>query len=220
MEARKEMVMLDLPFYKNDKTGVQCYQVSMQIPIKHFLKKECSLGELDRLTDRRGVFYTYTTQVVPVLYEMGLDVRYYSPIDPSPMLGGESYIREHYGKDADAYLKFTDMESMIKSVKNMLKYNLFEQRKMTSEEMEDHIRNGHIVLALIDYAKLIGVKANYSGHVVVMTGFDKDNFYIHQCGPENPEPNMKVKKEVFLAAWNTNGTDNDIVVVFGKRPAR
>ncbi|MDE1762304.1 MAG: hypothetical protein KGH78_03885 [Candidatus Micrarchaeota archaeon] len=209
--------MLDLPFYRNDKTGIQCYQVAMQIPIKHFLGRECTLDELDKLTKRRGPFYTYTTQVVPVLHDMGLEVKYFSPVDQKPFLAGESYIREHYGKDAEDYLKVTDMEVMVESVRNMLKYNLFEQRKLTVEEIEDHIRNGHVLIAVIDYYKLVGKVGGYQGHVVVLTGFDSDNFYIHQSGPEDPIPNMKIPRERFMDAWNANGTDNDMVVVYGRR---
>ena len=216
-DGKIEKKILDLPFYKNDKTGLQCYQVAMEVPLKHFLNKDFTLDDLDKLTGRKGAFCTYTAQVAPALYDLGLDVKYYSPVDPSPQLGGEKYIREHFGKEAEEYLRLTDMDAMMGAVRNLLKYDIFEKKKLSLEEICEHIANGHVVIALIDYYKLIGKEGGYQGHVVVLTGFDKENIDLHQPGPGSPQANMKVTKERFMDSWNALGTDNDLIIVSGKR---
>ena len=62
-----------------------------------------------------------------------------------------------------------------------------------------------------------GKKGQYQGHFVAITGFDDKYVCYHESGPNHPEPNKRVLKETFIEAWNANGTDNDVVIVFSKR---
>ena len=217
VRSSKERFMLDIPFYENTTgDGNQCYQVAMQSVLKYFLGKEFGVDELDRLTKRKIGKATATSQIVPVLYDLGLDVRYFSKTEIEPMLEGETYIRKTYGKDAEEILKWADVEVIVKSAKVLLTYDLFEKKVLSIGEIEDHIRAGHVPLVLIDWNRLAKIDA-YHGHFGVLTGFDAENFYFHQSGPATPTPNMKLSKKAFLDAWNVNGTDNDIIIVYGRR---
>jgi len=72
-------MILKVPFYANTSgDGNQCYQVAMQSAIKYYLDKDVSVDELDKLTGRRNGKMTWTSQLVPPLYDFGLDVRYYT----------------------------------------------------------------------------------------------------------------------------------------------
>jgi len=217
------MILLNIPFYENKK-GNQCMQVAMKCVIKYFLNKDISLEKLDRLTGRKNNFWTWTSQIVPVLYDFGLDVKYYSKTDIKLFLNGKEFIKKHFGEDAekilkftDVILKFTDVNILLDSIRKLMKYSIFEKRKLEFKEIEDHISKGHVPLMLIDYNKIAGREELYQGHFVVVTGFDENNVYHHESGPENPEPNKKVSKQIFIEAWNANGTDNDVVIVYGKR---
>ena len=106
-------MMLDLPFYKNDGDGNQCLQICAKIAIKHFLDKDYSLDELDKLSRRKAGLWTYTPQIVNMLYNLGLKVRLYSKEKLEPCLEGESFVRKSFGKNADKILKFTDMPVVI-----------------------------------------------------------------------------------------------------------
>ena len=70
---------------------------------------------------------------------------------------------------------------------------------------------------LIDRNKIVGKEGFYQGHFIIVTGFDDQNVFYHEYGPENSEANKKVLKSTFIDAWNANGTDNDIIIVYGKR---
>ncbi|MBD3354415.1 hypothetical protein GF361_00340 [Candidatus Woesearchaeota archaeon] len=209
-------MILDIPFYKNDKDGNQCMQVAMKIVLKHFLDKDYSLEELDKLTKRKKEKWTWTSQVVSVLYDLGLDVRYYSSVDLKDMLEGEGYVRKTMGKEADRILKFMDVPVVLDSIKKLLEYDIFEKKKLKFKEIEDLIEKGAVPMMLIDYSKLSG-KKGYNGHFVVVTGFDSSNTYYHESGPKDPEANKKINKKKFIDAWNSKGTDNDVVIVFSKR---
>lgn len=207
-------MMLEIPFYENK--GEQCMQAAMQSVLKYFLNKEYSLSELDKLTGRKDKFYTWTSQIVPVLYDLGLNVKYFSKSNPEPFLGGEPFIRKYFGKDANRILKVTDLPVFIKSIEKLMKYDIFERKALSLNKLENYVIKGYISLALIDNNKILG-KEGYNGHLVVLTGFDDKNIYYHDSGPINPEPNKKISKDIFIKAFNANGTDNDVVVCFGKR---
>jgi hypothetical protein len=207
---------INIPFYVNPDDK-RCLQVAMKCVLKYFLDEGYSFEELDKLTGRKGSFGTYTSQIAPVLYDLGLNVKYFSNEALEPYLQGEPFIRKHYGKDAEKILEITDIPVMINSIKKLLKYNIFEKKKLSLKEMEEHIRKGRVPLVMIDHNKIISKEGFYQGHFVVMTGFDEKNIFYHESGPFNPEANKKISKKIFEKAMNANGTDNDVIIVFGKR---
>ena len=211
-----DLMIIDMPFFENHD-GNQCMQVTMKIVLKHFLDKDFSLEELDKLTGRKKGFWTWTSQIVPVLYDLGLEVKYYSKTDLEPFLEGETFIRRHFGKDAEKILKYADLPVVMNSIRKSLKYRLFEKKVLSINDIESHIQDRHVPLVLIDHNKIIGKNDFYQGHFVVVTGFDEENIYYHESGPTSPQANRKVKKGIFSEAMNANGTDNDVVIVFGER---
>ena len=210
-------MIISVPFYENKGDGKQCMQITMKSVLKHFLNKDFSLEELDKLTGRKAGFWTSTSQVATGLQDLCLKVKHYSKSDLEPYLQGEPFILKQFGKDAEKILKYTDMPVFLESITRLIKYDIFEKRKLSFDEIEDHIKQGHIPLILIDYNKMTGKKDLYQGHFVVVTGFDDQNVFYHESGPTNPEANKKMLKSIFIEAWNANGTDNDTVIVYGKR---
>lgn len=210
---------MDVPFYPNTTgDGNRCFQVSMQSAIKYYLDKEVSVEELDRLTGRTIGHQTWTPQIIPVLYDLGLKVRYYTKTNPELYLGGEPFIRKQYGADADYVLKLTDINVLMDSVKRMMEHDIFEIKVLDMEEIRSHLRENHLPLILVDWGKIIDAESSqYHGHVGALTGFDKDNFYFHDSGPIKPTPNMRIPNDKLQKAWNSAGTDNDIVIVYGRR---
>lgn len=218
MDDKKSAHMLRVPFYANTTgDGSQCFQVAMQSVLKYFLGRDFGLEELDRLTKRKAGKWTATPQIVPPLYDLGLNVEYFSKMDIKAELRGEAYLRESFGADFDKISQFVDIDSFVDSLRNLTKYDLFRNRILRQDELVAHVDAGHVPLVLLDWSVVLGRSGAYQGHFGVMTGFDSDNVYFHHSGPEDPEPNMRIPKDVFARARNANGTDNDVVIVHGKR---
>lgn len=196
-------------------------QVTMQGVLDHFLHLKKSVEELDILTGRKTGKWTYTTQVVGTLWELGLDVKFYSidPLEPytHDVETLERFIRETYPNQYETIMKMSDLPVTIAHSTKLKQMNLFEQRKLSFTEIENHIEQGHVPLMLIDHAVLNNEKGNYRGHFVVVTGFDEKTITYHESGPKNPTPHCRVSKELFIRAWNAPGTGNDVVIVYGKR---
>jgi len=210
-------MILKIPFYKNDELGVQCMQVAMKTALKYFLDKDYELDELDKLTGRKGNYAIYTSQIVTVLHDLGLAVKFYSKESLEPYLGGESFIRGHFGKDAENILKVTDIPVVVDSIKKLLDYDIFEKKIISIEDIKENISKGYVVMVLIDYNKIMGREGFYQGHFVIVTGFEADNIYFHESGSNDAQLNRKISAEIFINAMNANGTDNDCVIVSGKR---
>ncbi|MBI2084394.1 MAG: hypothetical protein HYT70_02180 [Candidatus Aenigmarchaeota archaeon] len=87
---------------------------------------------------------------------------------------------------------------------------------MSFDKIESYIRSGCVPIMLINYNKIIG-KRLPDCRFVVVTGFDENDVYFHETGPEHPEPNRKLLKETFINAWNDEHTSNDVIIVFGRR---
>ncbi|MBU2576496.1 MAG: peptidase C39 family protein [Nanoarchaeota archaeon] len=210
-------MIVDLPFYENDADGNRCVPICGKIVLEHFLGKKYSSDKLDDLMGRKSGMWTYISQLVKVLHNEGLDVKYYSKFDLEPILEGEPFLRRHYGKDAEVILKHTDLPVVLDATKKVLGFEVFEKGEPSMNQIEEQLEQGHIPIVVIDNNKISGKKGDFQGHVVVITGFDEENVYFHESGPRNLTPNKKVNKELFVSAMNANGTDNDCVIVFGKR---
>ncbi len=212
---------LDVPFYTNTNDGNQCMQVSMQGVLDYFLKKKMDVNELDRLTGRKVGYWTYTTQIVGALWDLGLNVKCYSSDPLEPYLHDvttlKKYIKKTYPNQAKIVFKFSDFPVTIAFSKKLAKYHLFEQRILSFSEIEKHLKQGHIPILLIDHSVLRKSKVGYRGHSVIVTGFTKDSVTYHESGPKDPTPHCRVSKKLFIRAWNAPGTGNDTIIVYGKR---
>lgn len=210
-------MLLSIPFYENTMDGQQCMQVAMKSVLKYFLNQDFSLPELDCLSGRKSGKWTWTSQIVTALDDLGLQTKFYSRSDLEPFLEGEPFIRRYYGKDADKILQYTDLPVFLASIKKLLKYNIFQKQKLPFDQIKSAIKSGYVPLMLIDHNIIAGLKSPYQGHFVVVTGYDEKNVFYHESGPTQPQPNKKVSQSLFLEAWNANGTDNDVIIVSGKK---
>ena len=100
------------------------------------------------------------------------------------------------------------------------KSDLIKVRKLPFNKIEKYIEEGYVPIMTVDLNVLLnGESWSYNGHIVVVTGFDEDYIYYHNPGNSAvwSKPHKKVPKKLFIKAWNANGTDNCVIIVYGKR---
>jgi len=208
---------MNLPFYENNGDGSQCATIGMKIAIEHFTSKKVDLEQLDKLVGRTKGKWTWDQQVTYGLYKSGLNVHFYSNEELEPFLEGVPFMKKRFGKSADKLIEHLDLDAVLESTKKCLELNIFEKKKLNTNDLEDHLVRGHVVLTPVDWNIIKGKDDIYHGHILILTGFDKENFYAHNSGPINPEKNMKIKKSLLEKAWKCNELKNTTVVIFGKR---
>lgn len=123
---------------------------------------------------------------------------------------GYNYMRSNYSKEiAELQIRMTNMESEMKNANEMLKYNIFEKRKLTIKDIENFFNSGWFIIANVNPFVLIG-KEGYAGHAVLIVGIDKNNIWLHDPGslydPRfSPQPNRKVSKNIFMKSLEYTG---------------
>ncbi|MFC1579994.1 C39 family peptidase [Thermodesulfobacteriota bacterium] len=204
---------LDVPFHDTYSDKNQCMQVAMKSVIEYFLDEVYTVDELDSVTGRKRGKWTSVSQGVFGLYELGLEVEAYCAEK-------EPDFRARWGRDAEKIVKNLDMAVVNEYSEKAVNSGLMKGEKLPFNKIEKHIEAGHVLIMIVDLNVLLnGESRSYNGHSVVVTGFDEDYIFYHE--PSNsaiwPKPHRKVSKELFIEAWDANGTDNCVIIVFGKR---
>jgi len=188
-------------------------QIAMKSVIEYILNEVYTLDELDNVTGRKKGKWTTVSQGVFGLYKLGLKVEAYCAAD-------EPDLRARYGKDAEKIIKNLDMAVVYEYSEKAAKSNLIKVKRLPFYEVEKYIEKGYVPIMIVDLNVLLnGESWSYNGHSVVVTGFDEDYIYYHE--PSHlvfwSKSHKKVPKELFIKAWNANGTDNCVIIVYGKR---
>lgn len=210
------MKKLDIPFYKNDEAWLQCVQVIMKTAIKYFLNKDYSLEELDEITWRKWEFWTWYSQAIPPLYNLWLYVKEYVLRNREYYLRWEEYVKElliNSPEDAKAIIDHTDMSVFINSVKEVIKYNAYENKKISINDLEEFIDKWYLVVINVDWNILYNITWPFEWHALILTGYDKNSFYYHESGPTNPEANRIVQKNTLTEAAWLGTIYQDIIIV-------
>lgn len=117
------------------------------------------------------------------------------------------------------YDKYADDEAM--QILTTLKKECNELNvKMTNKnptiiDLLLYIDKGIAPIALINW-NIIAGKEGFFGHFVVITGYDQDHIYIHNPGIENAQEYMPIDKRLFMQAYKSKGTDNNLVLIIKK----
>lgn len=213
----KSVLLYNVPFHKNNIAWTSCAQACMCIVLDYFLQKKYTLDEMDTLTGRRDGFYTWSHQIAPVLYDLWLHIQYLSHSDTTLYLEGEWYIRRTFPEDADEIMKTTDIPTMIQTLQRLLQYDLYKKKKVSLQDLERHVRCGRLTIVLVDWNILYRKRGLFSWHFIILVGYDKSHIFYHEVGPREPTPYKKVSKNIFEKARNTPPTDNDCIVIFGRK---
>lgn len=193
-------------------------QVAMKVVCKHFLDRDLSLCELDRLTGRDPGLWTWTTQVVTVLHDLGLKVRYHSLTELEPFLEGEAFLQRQFGEEtAGIMLKNSNWPVAEQSFRRTMEYDLHTTSDLAFDEIEAEMGRGTVPLMLFDDNVLKQNPGGYRGHFCPITGCSETQVFYHECGPGSPEADRAVDRGLFVRAWQAPGTDKDVILVHGPR---
>lgn len=113
---------------------------------------------------------------------------------------GVKYLATLYGKEgAEWQAKTSDIPKEIGTCKLFIDEIDTDLRLPSEKDLKNLLGEGFLPICLINYMGLIG-KRGYAGHMVVVTGYDRKGFYIHDPGLP-PSENRFVNYKVFERAW-------------------
>ena len=204
----------EIPYFKQPD-NTHCFQACLKMVLKYFFpEKEFTFEELDKITDKPKDKWTWSCTALVELKNIGLKIKHYSIFNYNVFSkNGADCIRKTYDKEvAEEMIENSDIESEIENAKKMIEEDIFELKELSFNDVENWFKEGYIILLLIN-SKMINNELGYSGHYVVLTGFDEDNIFIHDPQIKNGLPNRKVKKDLFIKAWRYPEKENDVILI-------
>ncbi|MBP7708188.1 C39 family peptidase [Candidatus Pacearchaeota archaeon] len=193
---------LNVPFYPNTEDDTHCYQASLRMVLKHFNpQRDFSWGELEKITAKAEGLWTWSTAGMVWMQKNGFEVLNVDMFDWTKFSEeGGSYLIKEYGNEVgQAQIKHSNIPQEMELAKILVKEVGIERRIPTKEDVKKLIEEGYLVICNVNSRKLNG-REGYSGHAIVITGFDDTGFFIHDPGLP-PMENRFVEYPVFEKAW-------------------
>ncbi|MCX6764089.1 MAG: peptidase C39 family protein [Candidatus Nealsonbacteria bacterium] len=191
----------EVPFYKNPD-DTHCYQASLKMVMKYFWPdKDFFWEELDRITAKVKGLWTWTMAGLIWLQDHGIEVRDVEVFDYEKFIKfGGKYLIDKYGEEVgESQIEHSDIEQERKIAKDFIKKIPIEKRIPTMNDLKNFLSQGYLIICIVNSRKLNN-EPGYSGHFVVLKGFDDEYFFIHD--PSFPtSPHRLVKFSFFENAW-------------------
>jgi hypothetical protein len=198
---------LEIPFYKQE-SDTDCGIVALKMVLNYFkeIVDNKTLEELIEKKENKGIL---TIQIAVAAATLGFKTEFFSK---------EVNFNEENLKQ-DFYKKYSD-ENLLEKSKELLKrarekgVRVYE-KTLDLEEILKVMDNRSVVIVLVDWNVVKG-KEGYQGHFVPLVGYKDDCVIIHDPGKDNPQPFLKLSKELFDKARKSKGTDEDIIIIYRK----
>lgn len=170
--------------------------------LKYFLpEKDFNWEELEKLTAKKEGLWTWTMAGTIALKKMGFEIVNMEEFDYLRMAQeGEKYLAEKNGEEtAKIQVAHCDIRQEMKLAKEF--YDIFGNQNNLPEikDIKNLLEDGYLVTCHVNF-RILNEKEGYTGHFVVIIGFDDENLYLHDPGLP-PQENRKVTNDLFLKAW-------------------
>lgn len=81
------------------------------------------------------------------------------------------------------------------------------------DQFQKFISDGKVPIQLVNFDILVSRENRFSGHYLVLTGFDETSFFYHETGPMFAEHNKAVSKALFVQCSDLCFLDHGLIVV-------
>lgn len=191
-----------VPFYSNTPDDTHCVQACYKMVLKYFLpNKDFSWEELDKATAKQKDMWTWPMAGLIWLQEQGLEIINIEDFDYGQFIKNKkNYLIEKYGRViADKQEAHSNIPAELKWARQFIKKMKTDSRIPDCDDIKHHLDMGYLVIVSVNYNSLHH-KKGYTGHSVVIKGYDDQGFIIHD--PGNPgEPDFRPSYDQFMKGW-------------------
>lgn len=191
-----------VPFFSNTKDGIHCYQAAIRMVIKYFEPaNEFSWKELDLVSGKAEGLWTWPMAGFLWMRERGYELRDVELFDYERLsLEGGDYLIDEFGVDVGkVQIAHSDMRQAKGLAAEFISKVKVNKREPGLSELEGYLDKGYLVICNVNLRALNHVEG-FSGHFVVIIGYDEENLKIHDPGLP-PREGRVVIRSVFEHAW-------------------
>ena len=87
-----------------------------------------------------------------------------------------------------------------------------QKKGLTLAELLSFLSVDCVPIVLLNWNVVLG-KEGFSGHFVPLVGYDDASIFVHNPGLHQPKMFLPIPRSVFIQAWESKGTDKDVIVV-------
>lgn len=213
------MKQLAQPAFYANKDRSHCVQACLKsvLSVTH-PDKDFSWEQLEELTDYIPGHGAWVYKELLTLSKYGLEVEFITNFNIGRFIKeGSDYIEDEYGKEVADYErdKPHDHEKLKVQMQESLDKGLTLQRASTKDDIKNYIDDGWYVMLLLN-SKALNDKEGYTGHRVLIYGYDDEGAIMHDPGPNenNNTESREVSWDKIDAAW---GNAKELVAVREKK---
>jgi len=197
---------LSVPFYKSKK-DTDCGPLALRMALtylgeSHTFKK---ISQEERQIDTGLVWSVGIARASRIL---GFPTKFISTTNFSHEESDINYYKKYSHDKAKIILK--ELSEEVKKIGVEI-----QEKNMPLKELLSYVSENSIPIVLVNWYVIAG-KDGFSGHFLSVTGYDRENVYVHNPGIASAMPYLPIKRDVFLRAWESKGTDKDTVVISRK----
>jgi hypothetical protein len=190
----------DVPFFENPDT-THCYQAALRMVMRRFRPRhDISWAALDGVTGKIEGFGTWPFAGLTWLQAHGLDLTNVELMDNARFAAeGRPYLAEFGGQEFASLDTRPDLTSVQAEAAVFVKKVRTEVRMPTMDDVRRAVADGCLVICNVN-SKTLNGREGYTGHFVVVKGFDGHGLIFHDPGPPG-QANRRVSFEAFEKAW-------------------
>lgn len=191
----------DVPLFTNPD-NTHCYQAALKMVLQRFRPQhEHSWELLERVTGKIDGFGTWPFAGLTWLHEQGLRVTNIELMDNRRFAAeGRAYLAELTGAEFVASVDpGLDLSRVQQEAAVFVDKVRCETRIPTLDDVRRAVAAGCLVICNVN-SRVLNGRDGYSGHFVVVKGFDDQGFIINDPGPPG-EANRRVPFVRFETAW-------------------
>lgn len=198
---------IDVPFYKSEK-DTDCGPLALRMALA-YLGTRMSFDKISKEQKQLDTGLVWSVGIARAAKKLGFRTKFISTTNFNQDVD-----------DIDYYKKYANDKGMIvlKELSDEIKYLGVEseERNLSIDELLSFVSKDSIPIVLVNWF-VIANKVGFSGHFLPITGYDAENIYVHNPGIANAMAYLPIRRDIFLKAWESRGTDKDTIIIFRKK---
>jgi hypothetical protein len=207
----------DVPFFENTDDNTHCFQAVIRMTLAFFEPGNVyTWKKLEQHTAKVDGLWTWPTAGILWLHNTGYTTTLIELFDYNEFVRGpESYLHKLFGAEvADAQIQHSDLKQEVALAKQLLASDISIHRTPALGDIIKSLSKEHLVIANVNARALYG-KEGYSGHFVLLIGYDDNGLFLHDPGLPG-RAGVHVPYDQFESAWAYPNEQAKNVITIGK----
>ena len=197
---------LDVPFYAA-KRDTDCGPLALKMALE-FFGEEHSFDDIATAQKALPSGLVWSIGIARAATKHGFFAKFFSCENFNLDDNDIAYYEEHANNEARKILRDLLLEAKDLDI-------AMEQKDLGLEDLLSYVSHDSLPIVLVNWFVLGGV-SGFNGHFLLVTGFDEEFVYVHNPGLASAQAHLPIRRDLFLKAWESKGTDKDTVVICKK----